>query len=104
MEQGIVTGYSDGRFGPSEPMTREQIIMSLYNYAKLNGIDTSAQSDLSRFHDLDQLSPDAQQAMSWAYWIGLIRGKGDGILDPTGATTRAEAAAFLMRFIELTEN
>ena len=104
VEQGIVTGYSDGRFGPSEPMTREQIIMSLYNYAKLNGIDTSAQSDLSRFHDLDQLSPDAQQAMSWAYWIGLIRGKGDGILDPTGATTRAEAAAFLMRFIELTEN
>lgn len=103
-EQGIVTGYGDGRFGPSDPMTREQIIMILYNYANLSGVDTSAQSDLSRFHDLDQLSPDAQQAMSWAYWIGLIRGKGDGILDPTGATTRAEAAAFLIRFVTLTED
>lgn len=104
VEQGIVTGYGDGHFGPSDPMTREQIIMILYNYANLSGVNTDAQSDLSQFNDLDQLSPDARRAMSWAYSIGLIRGKGDGILDPAGATTRAETAAFLIRFTELTEN
>lgn len=104
VEQGIVTGYGDGRFGPSDPMTREQIIMILYNYANLNGADTSAQSDLSQFHDLDQLSPDAQGAMEWACSIGLIKGKGDGILDPAGATTRAETAAFLIRFTTLMES
>lgn len=103
-EQGIVTGYGDGHFGPSDPMTREQIITILYHYANLSGVDTGAQSDLSQFNDLDQLSPDARRAMSWAYSIGLLRGKGDGILDPAGATTRAETAAFLIRFIELTEN
>lgn len=103
-EQGIITGYGDGNFGPSDPMTREQIIMVLYNYANLSGVNTGAQSDLSQFKDLDQLSPDAQRAMSWAYSIGLIRGKGDGILDPAGSTTRAETAAFLIRFITLTEN
>lgn len=104
VEQGIVTGYGDGHFGPSDPMTREQIIMILYNYANLSGVNTGAQSDLSQFNDLDQLSSDARRAMSWAYSIGLIRGKGDGILDPAGATTRAETAAFLIRFTELTEN
>lgn len=104
VEQGIVTGYGDGHFGPSDPMTREQIIMILYNYANLNKLDTSAQSELSQFTDLDQLSSDARRAMSWAYSIGLIRGKGDGILDPAGATTRAETAAFLIRFVTLTED
>lgn len=58
----------------------------------------------SQFTDLDQLSSDARRAMSWAYSIGLIRGKGDGILDPAGATTRAETAAFLIRFVTLTED
>ena len=30
---GIVNGYGDGRFGPDDPLTREQLAVILYRYA-----------------------------------------------------------------------
>ena len=39
--------------------------------------------------------------MAWANAEGLITGKNGNRLDPRGSTTRAEAAAILMRFIEI---
>lgn len=103
-EQGIISGYGDGRFGPDDSLTREQIVMILYSYAKYKGMDVSAQSGLEQFTDLDQLSSEAQQAMSWAHGVGLISGKGDGILDPAGPATRAEMAALLVQFVSLMES
>ena len=41
-----------------------------------------------------------QEAMQWAVGSGLIRGKGNNLLDPTGPATRAEVAAILERLIE----
>ena len=38
--------------------------------------------------------------MSWANAQGLITGTGNGILDPKGQATRAQAAAILQRFTE----
>ena len=67
-------------------------------------MDVSAQSGLEQFTDLDQLSSEAQQAMSWAHGVGLISGKGDGILDPAGPATRAEMAALLVQFVSLMES
>lgn len=103
-EQGIISGYGDGRFGPDDSLTREQIVMILYSYAKYKGMDVSAQSGLEQFTDLDQLSSEAQQAMSWAHGVGLISGKGDGILDPAGPAIRAEMAALLVQFVSLMES
>lgn len=103
-EQGIISGYGNGRFGPDDSLTREQIVMILYSYAKYKGMDVSAQSGLEQFTDLDQLSSEAQQAMSWAHGVGLISGKGDGILDPAGPATRAEMAALLVQFVSLMES
>ena len=102
-EQGIVTGYGDGRFGPADDLTREQIVMILYNYARRTGMDTAAHDGLPQFTDLDQLSSGAREAMSWAYAAGLISGCGDGTLNPAGPATRAELAAFLVRFTALVE-
>ena len=36
--------------------------------------------------------------MAWANGNALINGHDDGTLEPAGNTTRAEAAAILMRF------
>lgn len=96
-EQGIVTGYGDGKFGSNDPLTREQLVVILNQYARWKGADTSAQGNLSRFHDLDMLNENARPAMAWASGVGLISGKGDGILDPTGTATRAEMAALLQK-------
>lgn len=75
----------------------------LYNYASLTGIDTTERTELSQFTDLHQLSAAAQEAMSWANAVGLINGKGNGILDPVGSATRAEMAAVLVRLAALAQ-
>ena len=60
----------------------------------------TAAGDLSGFADAGEISPWAQDAMKWAVGIGLMNGKGGGILDPQGTATRAEVAAMLHNFIE----
>lgn len=77
-------GYGDNLFGPGDPVTREQLAMIFYNYAKFKGYDTTASGDLSGFTDAGDLSPWAQEAMKWAVGSGVMSGKGNGILDPKG--------------------
>lgn len=98
---GVVSGYDDGRFGPDDAITREQLAAILYRYAALKGMDTGATDSLSSFTDADSVSSYALDAMRWAVGNGLISGKGSGILDPRGSATRAEAAAILMRFCQI---
>ena len=97
---GIVKGYGGGLFGPTDSVTREQLACILYNYARYAGYDVSQSAELTGFIDGGSTSDWAVEAMQWAVGSGLIRGKGNNLLDPTGPATRAEVAAILERFIE----
>ena len=99
-QNGIVSGYGDGTFHPGTNITREQLAVIFYNYAKYKGYDVSATSDLSGFSDAGDVSPWALDAMHWAVGSGIMGGYGDGILGPQGTATRAQVAAMLHRFIE----
>ena len=83
-----VIGYGDGRFGPNDDITREQLATILYRYFGENEI---VDTDLN-FADADQISDYALKAMKWAVKYGIIQGKGNNILDPKGLATRAEVA------------
>lgn len=98
---GIMSGYGDGRFGPDDPITREQIALLMYNYAKLKDYNMTATADLSLFADNAAISSWASEAMEWAVGSGLLSGKDGNMLDPTGVATRAEVATILMRFSEI---
>ena len=97
---GIVQGYDASTFAPDDRITREQLAAIFQRYAGFKGMETSGRGDLSQFGDTGALSGWAQEGVSWAVGAGLISGKGDGVLDPQGATTRAEAAVILQRFLE----
>ena len=97
---GIVQGYDASTFAPDDRITREQLAAIFQRYAGFKGMETSGRGDLSQFGDTGALSNWAQEGVSWAVGAGLISGKGDGVLDPQGATTRAEAAVILPRFLE----
>lgn len=45
--EGIVTGYTDGKFGSSDAITREQLATILWRYAKYKDTDVSASKDAS---------------------------------------------------------
>ena len=97
---GIVTGTGSG-FEPDGQITREQLATILYRYADFLGLDTSAAGALSQFSDGDKVSAWAEEAMQWAVGSGLLTGKGNGTVDPTGNATRAEVAAILQRMVAM---
>lgn len=95
-ERGIISGYGGGRFGPNDPITREQLAAMLWQYA---GRPEFSELALP-FQDTDQVSPWAADALRWAVDRGILSGRGGGVLDPTGYATRAEAAQMLKVFLE----
>ncbi|WP_297288656.1 S-layer homology domain-containing protein [uncultured Flavonifractor sp.] len=97
---GIVTGYSNGSFGPDDTITREQMAAILYRYARYKGYDLSARTDLSGYTDAGQVSAYATDPMTWAVGSGLITGTSGTTLSPAGSATRAQAAVILARFCQ----
>lgn len=88
----LVSGYGDGRFGPDDPVTREQIAVIFYRYAQFKGYDTRIfDGNLNDFEDAPAVQPYALEAMRWAVGCGLLYGVG-GILAPTKSATRAHLA------------
>lgn len=98
IQSGILTGYGDGRVGPDDPITREQLAAILYRYAGQKGYDTSVQADLSGFADADAISAYARLPLAWAHAAGIVNGTNATTLAPGGTATRAQAATMLMRF------
>jgi len=97
---GIVNGYGDGKFGPNDDITREQMAKIMYNYAEYKGYDVSARASLASFSDAGKISSWATEEMQWAVAIGLINGMGDGTVAPQGDAERCQVAAIFMRFCD----
>ncbi len=99
-ENGIFAGYGKDKFGPDDPITREQLAAIFYRYADYKGYDLTVKGNLDKFKDSDKITDYAKTAMGWAVGSGLVKGKSGNLLDPQGTATRAEIAAMLHRFIE----
>lgn len=100
-DAGVVTGYSNGNFGPGDKINREQMAVMMYRYANGKGYDVSASVALNSYQDGNCVSGFAKQAMQWCVAEGIITGKNNGTqLDPQGNATRAECATIIRRFVE----
>ena len=96
-EKGIIAGYGNGMFGPEDSITREQMATILWRYAGSPAADITILSD---FIDMGEISDYAKNALAWANQMGIINGKGNGILDPKGKATRAEVAQIMYNFVQ----
>lgn len=85
---GLVRGYGDGRFGPNDPVTQEQLVTLLWRYAgEPEPTTTSTTPGASDY---------AQAALTWAGEQGLLAFS----LAPREAATRAQVAALLAAFLQ----
>ena len=97
---GIVNGYGSGRFGPNDPVTREQLAAILYRYTAYRKASAASNGDnLASFSDLGTVSGYALESMNWAVGAGLLKGA-NGKLDPKANATRAQVAAIIHRYLE----
>lgn len=96
-EKGIISGYSNGKFGPYDSLTREQMVTILYNAA---GKPTTSTAALSQFNDRGQVADYAVNAFSWAISNNVVSGTSNTTLSPQGTATRAQMAVILTRYLE----
>jgi hypothetical protein len=105
---GVVNGVGGGNFAPNAEITRQELAGMLYSYYKwVYGVESgtpyvpqAAGASLDVFPDAGEVSGWAEDAVTWAVDVGLLRGRDSG-LAPKGAATRAEVATMLRRLLEL---
>ena len=92
----IVNGYKDGRFGPNDYVTREQLAVMLQNYARYKKKNITKTTNISKFKDASGVASYATNAVKWAVANKIISGKENGTkIVPRGNATRAEASAMV---------
>ncbi|PJN52569.1 hypothetical protein PAEAM_45170 [Paenibacillus sp. GM1FR] len=98
-EKGIVNGTNANLFDPNSPMTREQMLVILYNYMKYKGYEIP-ESQAKSFTDESEISSWALEAVQALRDIGIVVGKPDNFFAPKATATRAEVATIFVRFVE----
>lgn len=101
---GLITGVGEGKFAPEKNVTREQMAVIMYNYAKKTGNDASFDSNvLSQFPDSGSVSRWAKEAMQWAVSHQVVNGS-EGKLKPSSNAKRCEVAQVAVNADPVLEN
>ena len=91
--KGIVSGTGNGKFSPNAAVSRQDMVVMLYNFTKvIRGVPGNISTELYKsFADASQLSSYAYNAMNWALHTGCISGS-NGQLLPKATAQRAQVA------------
>jgi beta-N-acetylglucosaminidase len=103
---GIVTGYSNGKFGPDDPITREQ--MAIMIKKSIDFLSIQGQQAELNFTDKSLITSSiVKQAIAVNVYFDIIRGipNGDGTFrfDPKKYATRDQSAAVVYRLVQVIE-
>ncbi len=92
-EHNILAGYGDGRFGPNDPVNRQQLATFLWRHS--GGNNTSAAS----FADRSDVASYAVTAVDWAVSNNIIALRAGNRFAPAENATRAEVASALYAYL-----
>ncbi len=94
----IITDNDGWTFEPEAELTREQMMVLIYNYMEYKGIDCTEAAELSSYSDYSQISSSALNAVKCLVAKGIVEGDGVSI-NPKDSLTRAQTAAILVRAV-----
>lgn len=98
-EKSIISDNNGWTFDANADLTREQMMVLLYNYLQYKGNDLSALDDLSSYTDSSEISAYAENAVKALVGKGIIEGDGK-TLRPLSSLTRAETAVILINAVD----
>jgi hypothetical protein len=97
-EMDVVAGKGDENFDPYAPITRQEIIQMLYNFAvNFKGLELPADFPMPDYTDADQLDYWAESAANALAEAGVLPDSDE--LRPSDDATRGEMADMFMRFV-----
>mgnify|MGYP006279908181 CR=1 FL=1 len=94
-DAGLTTGFPDGTYKPSSPVTRAEMAVFLLKGMNSGGYSPPAPDGSHPFNDI--AGHWAEGWMEELYDVGLTSGYPDGSFRPQTQVTRAEMAVFLLR-------
>lgn len=96
---GVVNGVDETRFEPTGKITREDMAAMIYRaYNIVNKTYAEAEPN---FDDASDISDYAKGAVAELVRIGALNGVGNGLFEPKGIVTRAQAAQALYNISEV---
>jgi len=102
---GIITGYSNGKFGPNDKITREQAMTMIARAMKLTGLysaltEAEMSAQISSYADGASSSKYAKEGIATCLKTGVVSGKSSSRLAPKDYITRAEVAVIIERMLK----
>ncbi|MDD2373177.1 MAG: S-layer homology domain-containing protein [Syntrophomonadaceae bacterium] len=94
-ENGIVNGYDSEKFGPDNPINREQIAVMVINAAQLDKAVAN-----KKFADNSRISIWARDFVNTAIAGNIISGYDDNTFRPQSQASRAEAVTVISKIIK----
>lgn len=93
---------TSGKFAPSANISRQELAIMLARAYKVKTNKSYSVKTIAPFTDIKKLSPEGQQAISFLYDFKIAQGS-NGAFDPSGTTTRAQAAKMFVNFLGVVE-
>ncbi|MPM07425.1 hypothetical protein SDC9_53731 [bioreactor metagenome] len=104
-KNGIIQGVGGGLFQPDRQVSRQEMAAMLYRFAEFIKLSTSTSTDATlKYSDVSSIASWAEDAALYCQETGIITGRSGESFAPTETATRAEVAAIIQRFVELTVN
>lgn len=91
----IDKNIAEVNFYPNEYIKREEACDIIYKYIRSKGETGENKKSLIKFSDAVYVSEWAEDGMMDLYGLGIIKGDGNGNLNPKSVLTRAEAVTML---------
>lgn len=97
-ENGIVYGYPDGTFRPTNSITREELAVIIKRVYELEKENIGDLLDYTlEFSDATDIQSWALEGVKLCNKLKIINGRPKGVFDPQDKTTRAEAVTMIIR-------
>lgn len=102
---GIIAGYDQDHFGPTDKITREQAMVMVARAMKITKLEAGVTDSeigalLSDFTDGDITSDYAKSDIAACVKMGIISGRSETRLAPKDNVTRAEVAVIIRRLLQ----
>lgn len=101
INKGVVQGTSNIEFGSDKPISREQLALILYNFAKAINLTLPVTREAVSFADEAKISSKALAAVKALQQAGIMSSRMNGDFEPQLKVSRGELAAILQRLIML---
>lgn len=98
LKLGISNGVGENKLNPTAAISRQDMMVMVERALRISGkeLSSGAGVDLSSFQDAGQVADYAKASLMALITNGLVEGAGH-LLNPSGQTTRAEAAVLMYR-------